>query len=327
MEPSKDWKETIPPGEAEKLEGFAQMLAAVQRARADKSGKTKRALHAKQHAGLRGEIEVLEVPEHLRVAVFASPKKYACWVRFSNGSGASVSDKKPDLRGLAIKTLGVSGKKLIPGMEDETTQDFLFINTPALAFKSVDDFVFFMKASTSEALLPFRLFGHFGFGAFGFLKRLLAAARAVPSLATEKYFTVGPIRFGEYAARLSLVPEQKDAPSSPSDDLRRELEGRIKDRPLSWTLRAQLFVNEDKTPIEDTSVSWSETDAPPVPLAKLTIPAQDPGEHFELVETLSFDPWHAAVELRPLGAAMRARGPAYRESNKNRGAAKEPRAS
>ncbi len=44
------------------------------------------------------------------------------------------------------------------------------------------------------------------------------------------------------------------------------------------------------------------------------------------MEKLSFDPWHALEELRPLGAMMRARAPAYRESVIARGAAPEPEA-
>ncbi len=332
MEPSKDWKETIPPGEAEEFERYATILADMQRARGGK----RRALHAKQHAGLRAEVEVLpDLPETMRVALFAAPKKYEAYVRFSNGAGAVVSDDKPDLRGFAIKILGVSGKKLIPGMEDETTQDLLFINTPALAFSSVADFVFFVRASSSPALLPFRLFGHFGFGTFAFLKKLLAAARKIDSLATEKYFTVAPIRFGDHAARLSLAPKQ-DRAGRRGATLRDDLLARLAEAPLAWELRAQLFVNDDVTPIEDTSREWNESDAPAVPIARVTIPKGDPVAGSaeggtartaidDLVETLAFDPWHACEELRPLGAAMRARNPAYRESQKTRGAAKEPR--
>jgi hypothetical protein len=42
------------------------------------------------------------------------------------------------------------------------------------------------------------------------------------------------------------------------------------------------------------------------------------------VEKLAFDPWHALVEHRPLGAMMRARNHAYRLSTAERGAAAEP---
>ena len=322
MDASKDWKETIPPDEAERFERHARTLAAVQKSRDAKS----RALHAKQRAGVRAELEILEVPEHLRVAIFSAPKKYDAYVRLSNGNGVRAADDKPDLRGLAIKVLGVPGKKLIPGLEDETTQDFLFINAAAFPFRSVEEFVFFIQATTSEALLPFRLLRHFGFGTFAFLKRLRALLKAIPSFATQTYFTVASIRFGDYAARLSLAPMQRANGEPPSKDLRAEMEDRLRKGAVSWELRAQMFVSEERTPIEDTSVAWSETDSPPIVLARLTIPQQEPdAKTFDLVESLAFDPWHAAVELRPLGAAMRARNPAYRESQKNRGAAKEPR--
>jgi len=330
MSPSKDWKEVIADGEKESFEHYATVLAGMQKARA-KDGSPSRALHAKAHAGLHAEVEVLaDIPDYARIAVFAEPKKHAAYVRFSNGSGARVADDKPDVRGLAIKILDVPGKKLIPGMEDETTQDFLFINTPALAFRTVEEFVVFVQAASSPALLPLRLFGHFGFGAFGLLKRLVASVRPITSLATEAYFTVAPIRFGDYAARLSLAPKQTDVPPKSGVSLRDEIASRIKRAPLVWDLRAQLFVSEEKTPIEDTSRAWSESDAPFVPLARLTIPVQDPDSDEgtttrDLVEKLAFDPWHACEELRPLGAAMRARSPAYRESQKARSAGREPR--
>lgn len=323
--PSKHWKESPAEGEHEKFERYATILADMQRARGEGAG---RALHAKQHAGLSAELEVLaDVPDYARVALFAQPKTFQAYVRFSNGSGARVSDDRPDVRGLALKLLDVPGKKLIPGLEDETTQDFLFINTPSLAFRTVDEFVAFMQSASSPALLPVRLFGRLGFGAFGLLKRLIASARPCTSLATESYFTVAPIRFGDYAARLSLAPAQTDVPPKTGTSLGDELAARLKKGPLAWDLRAQFFVDEDKTPIEDTSRAWNEADAPFVPLAKLTIMTQDPSstDASELIETLAFDPWHACEELRPLGAAMRARNPAYRESQKVRKAAKEPK--
>ena len=321
MSPSKDWKETIPPGEAERFERYATILAGLQRARGGKH----RALHAKQHAGLRAKFEVLEVPEDLRVALFAAPATFDAYVRFSNGSGRVESDDKPDVRAIAMKLLAVPGKKLIPGMEDETTQDFLLIDTPALAFRSVEEFIAFAQVADSPALLPFRLVGKLGFGAFGLLSRLLASAKKTSSLATERYFSVAPIRFGDFAARLSLEPAQAGAEKR-TGTLADDLAARLAKGPLSWTLRAQLFVDDARTPIEDTSREWSESDAAPVPLARLTIPSQDPKEAFDVVESLAFDPWHACEELRPLGAAMRARSPAYRESQKTRAAAREPRA-
>jgi hypothetical protein len=76
-------------------------------------------------------------------------------------------------------------------------------------------------------------------------------------------------------------------------------------------------------------VRWPEDRAPFHELARLVLPKQDPDSPqgrklHEYVERLSFDPWHAVEELRPLGAMMRARAAAYRESVLERQAAPEP---
>ena len=65
------------------------------------------------------------------------------------------------------------------------------------------------------------------------------------------------------------------------------------------------------------------------PVARLTLPLQDvttaKGKEIEeLVEKLSFDPWHAIEAHRPLGSIMRARAHAYREAVRERQALAEP---
>ena len=66
--------------------------------------------------------------------------------------------------------------------------------------------------------------------------------------------------------------------------------------------------------------------APPVTVARLTIPQQQPAAALkERIEGLSFDPWHALVEHKPLGDMMRARNVTYRTSTEQRKAAPEPR--
>ena len=96
-----------------------------------------------------------------------------------------------------------------------------------------------------------------------------------------------------------------------------------------YDFRVQFFVDEVKTPIEDASCDWGEVDAPYLTVGTLTLPRQDvsspKGQRLSaFVETLSFDPWHALEEHRPLGNMMRARNVAYRLSTQERGAAQEP---
>ena len=114
MEPRTDWQETIPADEAERFARYAEELRELQRARARRRPyrPVDRGLHAKANAGLEAELRVLgDLPPAARAGVFAGPKTYRAYVRFSNGIGARQSDAKPDVRGIAIKVVGVSGKK------------------------------------------------------------------------------------------------------------------------------------------------------------------------------------------------------------------------
>jgi hypothetical protein len=63
----------------------------------------------------------------------------------------------------------------------------------------------------------------------------------------------------------------------------------------------------------------------PASSSRSRIPGSPQGRKLhEYVEQLSFDPWHAVEELRPLGAMMRARAAAYHESVLEQQAAPEP---
>jgi hypothetical protein len=102
----------------------------------------------------------------------------------------------------------------------------------------------------------------------------------------------------------------------------------VRASPLSFRVEAQRFVDELRTPIEDPTVEWGERDAPWVALARLAIPAQATESRAgralaAYVERLSFDPWHALVEHRPLGVVMRARAVAYKRAVIARGAISE----
>jgi hypothetical protein len=324
--------ETIPSDEAERFKGFAAEITALQSRRATSSGSAPtRALHAKQHLGAVGQL-VVTASASAQVGVFAEAgKSWPVYARFSNGSGQHQGDKDPDVRGFALKLVGVPGPKLIAGLEGEQTQDFLFINSSVLPFRDPDEFMMFVRAAKDGPLklLP-RLLGSFGFGrALSILKGSLTAKK-VNSFATHDFHTAAPIAFGKTAAKLSLVP-QPDAAPAPApkggDYLRHELTARLQQGPVSWSLRAQPFVDQTSTPIEDTAVPWS---GPWVELATLTLPKQDPesarGQEISaLVNQLSFDPWHATEEHRPLGAIMRARAVAYGASVIGRKAAPEPK--
>jgi hypothetical protein len=328
--PATDWKETPAPGEGEQFEALAASLAALQRARAARTAVTRRGLHAKQTLAAHGRFEVVHgVPEHAQVGPLRPGAVFPALVRFSNGSGAVQEDVKPDVRGLAVKLFGVPGKKLIPGMEACLTQDFLGILTPAVPFRTPEEFVWVVTRSASPAtFLPRALF-HLGPGRtlalLGALRKGLG--RPVPSLAASQYFSALPLRFGPLAAKFTFVPLDGGAVAGPTPpSLAEELAGRLRVGDVRWEFQVQFFADEASTPIEDPTVPWS---TPFLPVARLVLPRQDctspRGERLlAWSDGLSFDPWHALEELRPLGAMMRSRSAAYRVSNLARGAASEP---
>ena len=323
--PATNWQERIDPGEAARFEQYAKQLRDLQRRHA-RGGEPARALHAKGQLGLSASFAVLpDLPEHARVGPFAAPRAYRCYLRFSNGSGLRQHDAKADVRGVALKLVGVEGRKLIPGMEDAKTQDFLLIRSFSVPFRGADEFVPFVLAAASPLTALPKLVARFGLRrTFQVLKALSALGEPMPSLAETAYCTVLPIQLGKCAVRCALrplAPRGKPLPKSP-DMLADELLARLRKAPVEYDFQLQFYEDDARTPIEDPTKDW---DAPWLTVARLTLPAQEPSAELQAkIEKMSFDPWHALVELRPLGNMMRARNPAYRESTQERKAAPEP---
>lgn len=331
--PAPTWREVIPDGEAARFEAYATELRALQRARA--AGQDQfRALHTKAHVAAVGELVVDALPPELAVGVFSAPRRWPVYVRFSNGQIGKHKDARPDIRGIALKLVGVPGPKLIPGLEAALTQDFLFIQLASIVTKDPDEFIALVRAGKKgQALLLPRLIGALGLRrAFAIVRAFLSLPK-VPSMATVPFYTAAPLRLGDHAVKLALFPDDANQGPIPKGSahghLGEDLVARLGAGPLAWSLGAQRFIDEATTPIEDVSVRWPEDKAPFTPLARLLLPRQDvssaAGQAVStLVERLSFDPWHALPAHRPLGAVMRARAAAYRESVLERGAAPEP---
>ena len=334
--PSTEWREAAPAGEEATHLGYAERLRAIQCSRAT-NGRPSRALHAKANAGVEGELTVLDaLPDPARAGLFAKPASYRAYVRFSNGDGRRQHDRTGDVRGMAVKVVGVDGKKIIPGMEQEKTQDFLLIRTPAIPFRNAREFVEVVTAAQQNPLLVVpRVLRRLGLARTMELLPQLARGLRLPTLplAAATYFSAAPVRCGAYAIHYALVSHDASGRAITADTsrerLHHELAARLAKGPVVYDLRIQFYTGEAKTPIEDASVEWKTEDAPFVTVARLTLPRQDldgvRGKKVaEFVETLSFDPWHALEDHRPLGNIMRARNVAYRLSTKERSAAGEP---
>jgi len=326
MTPSRQWQEHIAPDEAQRFAEYGRIFAAIQERKSKRYG-AGRALHRKQLTGAQGSLQVLDnLPDFARQGIFAAPATFPTWVRLSNGGMDHVSDRKPDIRGFAIKVLGVQGDSAL-GNGPASSQDFLLINQEQFAFPKSDEFVAFVDAASrgEGALLKF-LFKRYGlFRAPALLLRMLkSVGRPFGGFAVENLFSAVPIANGPFAVRVRLVPAAANGVPDPAAkaDWNADFSSRLSRSELQWDLQLQPFVSETLTPIEDASVNWP---SPYTTVARLTLPKQDTqsatGQALaQQIEAGVFDPWQALVTHRPLGDVQRARKVVYFVSQKGRGA-------
>jgi hypothetical protein len=330
--PANDWKEEIGSDEQQRFERHAAFLGELQKQLA-RDGAPSRALHAKANLGVEAEFEVLaDIPAEARVGMFATPKRYAALARFSNGAARTQPDRKLDVRGLAVKLFGVDGKKLIPGLEDATTQDFLAIRTPSVPMRDTEEFMTLVRAARTPALLPLRVIGALGLRrGVRVIRNALAGLKKPQSpLASTSFYSALPIKYGPYAVQFAFTAQDPPSPFKIVDPthLGDGLAARLREKPVAYDFQIRFYADATTTPIEDASVEWN---TPWITVGRLTLPKQDPasprGQKVStLVESLGFDPWHAREDLRPLGNIMRARNVAYRVSTQARKSAPEPAA-
>jgi hypothetical protein len=144
---------------------------------------------------------------------------------------------------------------------------------------------------------------------------LAATLNASPS--PFRYFTSTPYLFGSNAVKYSAIPQIKTPdtiPDSPSDDyLRLAMVKQLKDGEALFDFAVQLQTDADAMPIEDARREWPESMSPFRKVATIRILQQefDNHKHRNFGENLSFTPWHALPEHRPLGSLNRARKVVY----------------
>jgi hypothetical protein len=139
MAPSTEWREQLDGDEEQRFGAFAERIAAIQKKKSQKFGNG-RAFHRKQLLALRARLEVLpDLPPHAAQGLFARPGSYDAQVRLSNGGADIARDRKPDVRGCAIRVLGVTGAGALGGTT--RAQDFVLINRQVFGFSKPDEFV------------------------------------------------------------------------------------------------------------------------------------------------------------------------------------------
>jgi hypothetical protein len=302
-------EETIAGDEAAVTAAFIAFLRDAS-AKRHPSGIRRRFNQARHTACLDAEFTVLPglQPAH-RVGLFAEARTYRAWIRFANAS--SASDREPDIRGMSIRVFPVAGENLTPG---SAMQDFVLNSHPVMVAADPKAFLELLRANESGGFKRALYFlTHPKAARIGF------AARANPTCHLDiRYWSTTPYRFGPGRAVKYVVlptsPMRSEMPATLTDSyLRDALRTRLDEAEATFDFMVQFQADTRRTPIEDATVEWKESDAPYRRVAELRIPRQhfDDDERMMRCEQVAFNPWHCLAEHQPLGGMNRARRAIY----------------
>jgi hypothetical protein len=283
--------------------------------------------NTKTHGIVKAEVTIRDdLPEHMRRGIFATPRTFPAYVRYS-GPGPNLPADIEDVGfvSMAIKLMDVPGPKLLE--DEQHTQDMLAVCTPTFvtpntrenaklqiwSFREMP--VFYFLNPLDSHLLDF------------FMQSLWNETQYNPLGA--RYWSCVPYLLGEGQAMMySFLPKSKvitDIPGVPfgrvpPNYLRDNMVATLAQQDVEFDILVQVQTDPHLMPIENASVRWPEKLSPFVPAATVHIPRQkfDTPAHAELARHLSMNPWHCLPEHRPLGNQSRARLRMYQELSRLR---------
>jgi len=299
-------------------------------------GHAVRAVHAKAHGLLFGELSVdRDLPPELAQGLFSRPTKHKALLRLSTNAGDILPDAVSLPRGIAIKIFNAVGERL-PGSEGNA-QDFVMVNGTVFQAKTADKFLGSLKllAKTTDRMEGTKkVLSSVLQGVRGALETVGIESAAVNALGGapnveplgETYYSVTPFRYGDHIAKFSLKPiapamtaltGKTIAIDGRENAIREEVQREMRGIDAEWEFRVQLCRNLDAQPVEDPTVEWDEAEAPFQRVGILRAAAQDswsPDQVRQIDEETRFSVWTGIAAHRPLGNINRARRDPYRHS-------------
>lgn len=341
-----------PAVDAKKIQEVAALTVKLLDMRYPKPTRILRGVHPKSHGCLKAKFQVKELPPELRVGLFAKPKAYRAWIRYSNASVRVAPDTsvdgKNDSRGMATKVVKAGDETLLAD-RGRVNQDFLMINQPSFAFANLDDYlrlnkiifannddasaffgplIFFKTNNTLPDGVSLEEIGRIG-ATFKEVQKLQSQITANPL--EVQYFSAAPFLFGDdrvmkFSSRPVGELKTQILPENRSDNYLREAVKATIDKGVDIELdfMVQVRSNGPGLEIENATAVWEEAQFPFVPVARITIEAPqevlDSPKGLERCERAVFSPWHCLPEHQPVGSINRLRKEVYLASKDHRGA-------
>lgn len=319
-------EEQIPPGEAALTQDIIEDAIRIVEQHRDNT-RVLRDAHAKAHGCVKAQVSVLpDLDPSLQHGVLSEPgKTWQAWVRLSNGNAYPQFDRARDARGMAIKLLDVPGEKLLGGSAHKNEQDFVMFNHPVFFVRDVAEYKsnFAAQADGKKVLAFFPSWDPRSWEIRHLIIALKTLAPAPESPASTTYSSIAPFKLGPHNIKYRVIPAPENCPSyslpEPNMDMPNFLRSALYrqlslDRvPACFALQVQRQNPSHYMPIEDPSVRWDESISPYETVANIQLPAQDfdSSEQNLFCDNLSFNPWHALPEHRPIGGINRLRKAVY----------------
>jgi len=319
-------EEKIFPWEEDSLNDIIRLMADQMRGHF-KPGHFERGGNTKNHGLVRGTVTVRDdLPEHLRKGIFATPRSYPAYIRYS-GPGPDVPTDIQDVGfvSMSMKLLDVPGPKM---MDDEKfTQDMACICTPTFVTPNTrcnarlqdwslrDMPLYYFLDPRDSHLLDFAM------------QSLWNETQYNPL--GQQYFSCVPYLLGEGQAMMySFAPKSKVEThipgipfgKVPDNYLRDNMVKTLDKQDVEFDLLIKIQTDPHRMPIENAAVYWPDRLSPFIPAATIHISKQkfDHPAQFEFTKRLSINPWHCLHEHRPLGNQSRARHRMYLELSRFR---------
>jgi hypothetical protein len=222
---------------------------------------------------------------------------------------------------MAIKLARVPGAKLMD--DEQQTQDFILISHPVFFIDDLERYKALLETFLKGGILdqyvwaPLKLRGR--------EIRLSYAANLlwISNPLFHRYWSMTPYRLGVDPARKLAVKYTAIPRAVPKRSLlfrlwpylrwrfslKREVNRTLARGERCFDFYVQRHVDQ-RTPIEDSKIEWTDAVSKPELVASIIIPPQEAMPD-AFCENLSFSPWHALPEHQPLGLVNRVRRKVY----------------
>jgi hypothetical protein len=313
-------EERVQPGEEAHLQDIIDTFT-IQMRGLWTPGYFERGGNTKTHGIVRAELTVRgDLPEKMRRGVFAEPRTYRAWVRFS-GPGPYITPDIDDVgfMSMSIKLMGVPGPKLTD--DEKFTQDLLGTSVPTFVCPDTRTNARLQRWSVKNA--PLFYFINFPETHLldGVMNLLWTKTQSSPL--ESQYFSCVPYLLGDgqamqysFWSRMTTRTPVPRLPRRPPDNyLRDAMVATLARQDVEFDICIQLQTDPFLMPVENAAIMWPSRLSPRVPAATLRIPKQtfDSPAQLAFARVLSYNPWHCIPEHRPLGNVSRARKRMYGE--------------